>query len=128
VREVSSRLEGVRPLGGTVELGERRQAALKREFAEELGIEIGVGTLVAVFENLYTNEAVPGHEIVFVATINLPAGFAQTDAPIPFRDHDGASCLARWIDVSTADSRSGPDLYPIGLRCYLPGLIAEPPD
>lgn len=55
-----------RPLGGGVEFGEYAEAALHREFAEELGKRIVVQDRVAVIENIFEWEGTPGHEAVFV--------------------------------------------------------------
>ncbi len=61
----------LRLLGGTVEFGERGAEALRRELLEELGAEADVGQLVATFENLFTFEGEPGHEICLVYDCTL---------------------------------------------------------
>ena len=43
-------LVGVRPLGGGVEFGERWQAALVREFKEELGVDVQLLSLIHISE------------------------------------------------------------------------------
>ncbi|WP_348632831.1 NUDIX domain-containing protein [Rhizobium sp. BK068] len=53
VRDDSGRVTG-RPLGGSVEFGERAEAAVRREFKEELGVEIRLVSGPLVIENLYT--------------------------------------------------------------------------
>ena len=55
-----------RPLGGMIEFGETAEAALKREIREELGEEIKNIKYLGTFENLFTYEGKPGHEIILV--------------------------------------------------------------
>jgi ADP-ribose pyrophosphatase YjhB (NUDIX family) len=43
-----------RPLGGSIEFGERAQEAVVREIREELGVEIREVRLLGVLENLFT--------------------------------------------------------------------------
>ena len=40
VLDDAGRVKGVRPLGGTVEFGEKAELAVVREFQEELGITV----------------------------------------------------------------------------------------
>src|SRR5262245_26521423 len=58
--------KGWRPLGGSIEFGERAADALKREFVEELGQAITEPTLLTVIENLYKHHGATGHEVVLV--------------------------------------------------------------
>ena len=76
VTEDDGRLKGWRPVGGSIEFGERAADALKREFAEELNQEIRDQRLLCVLENLYSHNDSPGHEIVFV----FEAEFADAEA------------------------------------------------
>lgn len=55
-----------RPLGGGIEFHETGEAALEREFMEEVGSKIVVGDLVHTFENIFTYEGHRGHEIVLL--------------------------------------------------------------
>src|SRR5262245_32464212 len=71
VRADDGSIKGWRPLGGTIEFGERAADTLKRELAEELGLAITEPRLLTVLENLYTHQGTAGHEIVFVFKTHL---------------------------------------------------------
>ena len=106
-------IKGWRPLGGTIELGERAAEALRREFVEELGEAIAEPRLITVLENLYEHYGARGHEIVFV----FDTAFASADAyrrdSFQFQD-GGVDNSAQWIEL--ARFRAGTDqLFPVGL-------------
>jgi 8-oxo-dGTP pyrophosphatase MutT (NUDIX family) len=52
-----------RPIGGTIELGERSNQTLVREFSEELGVEIIVRRYISCIENIFKIDENIGHEI-----------------------------------------------------------------
>ncbi|MUK89295.1 NUDIX domain-containing protein [Ornithinibacillus sp. L9] len=52
-----------RPIGGTIELGERSDETLIREFNEELGIEILITRYISCIENIFMIDKNIGHEI-----------------------------------------------------------------
>jgi ADP-ribose pyrophosphatase YjhB (NUDIX family) len=56
----------LRAIGGGIEFGERAAEALRREFQEELAVEVQDGGLLAVTENLFTLDGRRGHEVVHV--------------------------------------------------------------
>ena len=55
-----------RLLGGGIEFGETSLEALRREFREELNVELTDCKLLGVLENLFTFDGLTGHEIIFV--------------------------------------------------------------
>lgn len=59
--------------GGHVEPGERVEAALLRELAEELGTEAEVTGFVGAVENSYKDNAVTRHEINLVFEVSIHA-------------------------------------------------------
>jgi 8-oxo-dGTP diphosphatase len=58
--------------GGHVERGERAEAALRRELAEELGVHsVEVGDVLAVIENRYADAGGTHHELNLVFGVRL---------------------------------------------------------
>ncbi len=55
-----------RPLGGTIEFGERGEEAVRRELHEEIAADLGEVRYLGMLENIYTYEGRGGHEIVLV--------------------------------------------------------------
>jgi ADP-ribose pyrophosphatase YjhB (NUDIX family) len=55
-----------RLLGGGIDFGERGEDAVRRELAEEIGVDIRVQRLAGTIENIFTYEGRPGHELVLV--------------------------------------------------------------
>jgi 8-oxo-dGTP pyrophosphatase MutT (NUDIX family) len=55
-----------RPLGGTIEFGERGSETVRREFREEIGAELTDVRYLGMLENIFTYEGRRGHEIVLV--------------------------------------------------------------
>jgi ADP-ribose pyrophosphatase YjhB (NUDIX family) len=106
-------IKGWRPLGGTIEFGERAADALRREFAEELGVVIKEPKLLTVLESLYTHHDTAGHEIVFVFDTRPADENAYRKDSFAF-DDGGVYNEVRW--VALARFKSGQDsLFPAGL-------------
>lgn len=61
-----------RLLGGGIEFGETAMQALRREFAEELGIELASAELLEVTENIFEYQGSSGHEVAFVFGVTAP--------------------------------------------------------
>jgi 8-oxo-dGTP pyrophosphatase MutT (NUDIX family) len=124
VEDSGGRVKGVRPLGGSVEFGETREAALVREFAEELGSEISVTSPWHTFENIYRHEGAKGHEFIFAAAIRLgDAGIYCRDR-FDFLEHEDTRCCAVWIDPLRLPP--GVALYPDGLAQAIEQGTIEP--
>ena len=106
-----------RPLGGGIEFHELGEATLKREFQEEMGAELKNIKYLTAFENLFTFDGAPGHEMILLfsaefvdKTINLESEVLCNEEGTPF--------TSKWIHVQEfVENRS--ILYPEGLREYL---------
>jgi ADP-ribose pyrophosphatase YjhB (NUDIX family) len=113
VKSDDGTIKGWRPLGGTIELGERAADALRREMVEEIGLAIEEPRLLAVLENLYTHHGARGHEIVFVFDARLTDDKAYRNESFTFED-GGVRNEVRW--VALALFRAGREtLFPAGL-------------
>ena len=121
VRSDDSAIKGYRPLGGSIEFGERAADALKREFAEELGLAIAEPALLTVLENLYTHHGTPGHEIVLVFETSFADESAYRSEGFSYEDGGVRNDVA-W--VALARFRAGEaDLFPEGLLAHLTGKL-----
>lgn len=125
VEESDGRVKGVRPLGGGIEFGETREAALKREFAEELRCEITVSGPWHGFENIYQHEGNTGHEFIFAANVRLGDADIYRRDRFHYLEHEGTRCCAVWL--APLSLPRGVELYPTGLaRAIASGAIAPP--
>ncbi|MGP9504140.1 NUDIX hydrolase [Specibacter sp. AOP5-B1-6] len=62
----------LRAIGGGIEFGEAAEVALRREFREELGVELGGVQLLGVVENIFEYEGAPGHQIAHIFGVESP--------------------------------------------------------
>lgn len=107
-----------RPLGGSIEFGERSADAVVREIREELGAEVRDVRLLGVLENLFTLDGRAGHEVVFVYDAKFVDDSLYLQDAIPFSETDRTSGFARWFDLSRADDAPA-QLAPEGLSDLL---------
>lgn len=104
-----------RCLGGGIEFGEKSQEALKREFNEELGIDIEIKEYCGLDENIFTFQGKKGHEIVLLYNIKIK------DEDYRERYHmidDDGEDEAIWVDIEDFKSKKK-ILYPDEIFKYL---------
>ena len=121
VLDDAGRVTGVRPLGGTVEFGETVEAAVVREFQEELGITVKVASPPTFMENIFVHEGNLGHEIVAIFDVSFPPNTFAAEKRIQFTEDNGTTCFAEWFSLDSLDIAGGPQLYPSGLKAHLLG-------
>lgn len=102
-----------RPLGGTIEFGERSDETIRRELMEEIKAEVTDLRYLGVLENFFIYEAEKGHEIVIVYDGKF-ANRALYDKAAIHGDEFGSPLTAVWVDLSTLGPNK-PPLYPTGL-------------
>lgn len=110
-----------RPLGGTVEFGERSAETLRRELGEELGAEADVGRLVATIENLFTYEGEAAHEICLVYECSLRDERLHELDEWDAREETPGGVVIHHVSWRASDSfgPGGGTLYPVELRALL---------
>mgnify|MGYP001034475830 FL=1 len=73
---------------------------MKREFAEEFGVEVKTGRRLDVTENVFSYEGRAGHEIVFVFEAFLPDEKSCFPEGLPFAEPGMEGKFAEWITVA----------------------------
>jgi len=107
-------LKGIRPLGGRVEFGETREAALRREFHEELNADIDITSAWRMFENLYEHEGQIGHEYILCANVGLLDSALYQQELVVFSEDSGDEVMAKWFSIKES-KRGNIAVFPDGL-------------
>lgn len=87
-----------RPIGGTVEFGEKTINTLKREVLEETGKEIVVEKLLQVVENIFTCNGKQGHEIVYIYKGQFADDEINNTEEYWLTESNGEKLKCLWID------------------------------
>ena len=89
-----------RLLGGGVEFGEHSEAAVVREFDEELGVEFIDPTHVGSFERVFTYDGEPEHEVWRVYEGDIAEDWPYDRESFTFEEpDDDTEHVARWVRV-----------------------------
>lgn len=125
IEDSAGRVRGVRPLGGSIDFGETRDAALVREFGEGLGCLVTPTGPWHAFENIYEHEGATGHEYVFARGIILGDASLYERDEIRYLESDESDCRAGWYMPHALPD--GVELYPAGLAALLrEGAVSRP--
>ncbi|WP_227396065.1 NUDIX domain-containing protein [Jeotgalibacillus aurantiacus] len=108
-----------RPLGGSIEFGERSDEALVREFREELGYVILIDEYVTCLENIFLVDGEMGHEIIQVYLVSFQDDEAAGKSEYSIIDKTGGRAV--WISIEECVSGDRV-LYPEGLAGVLKGM------
>lgn len=95
--------------GGHVEFGEPAAEALRREFTEETGVHVDVGTLLLTHEQVFNDGRKDHHEINLVFSAEMQSGGDH----VPSLEHEIA------FDWAAMDKLDALDLRPRLLREWL---------
>jgi len=100
--------------GGGIEFGEKGETALRREIMEEFGFDIEDILFRGVFENIFTFEGNPGHEIVLVYSARVKDGTPCEEGKIKVLDND--KDYGMWEDADTVKTSK---VYPPGVSVFI---------
>ncbi len=106
-------ITGWRPLGGTIEFGERGDETVVRELREELGVDVVGLRYLATLENIFTYLGSQAHEIVRVYEARFVDGSLYAHERFDAIEERAQPFVCTWRRISDF----GPDmpLYPDGL-------------
>lgn len=107
--------EFYRCLGGGIEFLEKSEDALKREFKEELNIDVEVGRFLGIAENIFTYKGKNAHELVlFYDAYIYDKDYQEKYTVID----DDLETEAMWIDINKFKDKKL-ILYPEQILKYL---------
>ncbi|WP_436864203.1 NUDIX hydrolase [Bacillus fungorum] len=106
-----------RPLGGSIELGEKSADTVIREFKEELHTEVEITNYLGCLENIFQLYEEIGHKIIQLYSLRLLDTSLYEMEIMNIQDEQTVS-YAKWIPV-TAFIQKEKALYPDGILKYL---------
>lgn len=104
-----------RCLGGGIEFLEKSEDALKREFLEEINIDITVKDFLGISENIFTYQGKKAHELILFYSIDISDDNYQEIYRV-IDDH--GETIAKWIDIEEFKNKSK-ILYPEEVFKYI---------
>ena len=93
----NNKTEFYRCIGGGIEFLEKSDEALKREFKEELNIEIQVKDYLGLSENIFKYKGKDAHELILFYNIEINDKDYKEKYII---NDDGQQSVATWIDIN----------------------------
>ncbi|QIW19479.1 NUDIX hydrolase [Bacillus thuringiensis] len=106
-----------RPLGGSIELGEKSAHTVIREFKEELHTEVEIINYLGCLENIFQLDEGIGHEIIQLYSLRLLDTSLYEMEKMNIQDVQTVS-YAKWIPV-TVFIQKKKVLYPDGILNYI---------
>lgn len=104
-----------RSIGGGIEFLEDSKEALRREFKEELNIDIKVGEFLGISENIFIYNGKNAHEIILIYNVTI------NESDYKERYHiieDNYETDAMWIDINKFKNKEL-KIYPKQVFKYL---------
>ncbi|HDR7738573.1 TPA: NUDIX domain-containing protein, partial [Bacillus thuringiensis] len=106
-----------RPLGGSIELGEKSAHTVIREFKEELHTEIEITNYLGCLENVFHLDGDIGHEIIQLYSLRLLDTSLYEMEKVNIQDAETVA-YAKWIPLTTFIQQEKV-LYPDGILNYI---------
>ena len=103
--------------GGRVEIAEESQVSIKREFREELNLDITVNGLVWIVENFFEYDGKDIHEIGLYFSVSSQTFIEINDTP--FNGIEGDRLIYKWTPI---EELKDIELYPEFLRAEIKNL------
>lgn len=104
-----------RSIGGGIEFLEDSKEALKREFKEELNIDITVGEFLGISENIFMYNGKNAHELILFYNVDIKESDYKESYHII---DDNCQTDAMWIDIDRFKSKEL-KIYPEQVFKYL---------
>ena len=104
-----------RCLGGGIEFLEKSEEALKREFLEEINIDITVKDFLGISENIFTYQGKKAHELILFYSIDISDENYKEEYKV-IDDH--GETIAKWIDINEFKNKNK-ILYPEEVFKYI---------
>ena len=104
-----------RCLGGGIEFLEKSEEALKREFLEEINVDITVKDFLGISENIFTYQGKKAHELILFYSIEISDENYQEEYKV-IDDH--GETIAKWIDIEEFKNKNK-ILYPEEVFKYI---------
>ena len=104
-----------RCLGGGIEFLEKSEEALKREFLEEINVDITVKDFLGISENIFTYQGKKAHELILFYSIEVSDENYQEEYKV-IDDH--SETIAKWIDIDEFKNKNK-ILYPEEVFKYI---------
>ncbi|MDP7990568.1 NUDIX hydrolase [Bacillus sp. MHSD_36] len=106
-----------RPIGGSIELGEKSAHTVIREYKEELHTEVEIINYLGCVENIFHLDGEIGHEIIQLYSLRLLDTSLYEMKKMNIQDEQTVS-YAKWIPI-TAFIQKKKVLYPDGILNYV---------
>jgi ADP-ribose pyrophosphatase YjhB (NUDIX family) len=111
----SKNQEFYRCLGGGIEFLEKSKDALKREFKEEINIEIEIGKFLGISENIFNYKGKDAHELILFYEAYINDEDYQQEYDLV---DDDSESEAIWVDIDKFKNKELV-LYPEQIFKYL---------